>query len=115
MSHHIKVDTRVTNKTTLVAALKRLDLPVASVTDTKVTMEERLYFMKESGNWNLEGDPWYCKNRTLKSFYQREDELVRQVNVAYATEEAMMNAHLQGLTLVDQQENEQQLVLTFEG
>lgn len=100
MSHWTRCKLKVTEKDTLIKALKRMG--VEKVNDSKkiisqygksdtadVWVDEAVGFKQEKdGTFSMIGDFYHSKNKTLKEYYNRTEKFNTDLTVSYGIEDA---------------------------
>lgn len=114
MSHWCKVSTSLRDLSIAEKALKRMGLEVTSrntrisaegksrIAELSLDTSNQLGLARENdGSLSIVGDPYYTRNSKLKSYYSKLDLLTKELNTAYAIEEAVSKVEEVGFQITE--------------
>jgi hypothetical protein len=116
MSHRIEAHVRITESKYIINALSALGWSYKQVSNTEIQLGNNAALslrQAQDGSWKIEGDPWYDRGE-LRKYYGNTLGLVADLQAAYNTEMSKDKLYSMGFYLENEEENQEEIVLTFD-
>lgn len=114
MSHRITASVKITERNYIINALSALGWPCRQISNTEIQLGNALSLKQQrDGSWKIEGDPWYDRGE-LREYYGNTLGLVVDLQTAYNIEMSKDKLYTMGFYLENEEENNNEIVLTFD-
>ena len=116
MSHRIEARVKITERNYIINALSALGWPCRQVSNTEIQLgNNAAVSLRQAldGSWKIEGDPWYDRGE-LRKYYGNTLGLIADLQAAYNTEMSKDKLYSMGFYLENEEENNEEIVLTFD-